>query len=120
MPEAIAKTEAKKIYVCNLMTKPGETPHYGAFEHIRDVVTYLGGDYLDYVIISNTRISDRALRRYRAKGQFPVRAGNLKKIKEITKARVILADVGHETELVRHDSDKLKDLIRKITGMTTQ
>jgi len=119
MPEAIAKTEAKKIYVCNLMTKPGETAHYGVLEHVRDVVTYLGGDYLDYVIISNTKLSDRALRRYKAKGQFPVKAGNLKKMKEVTKARIILADVGHETELVRHDSDKLKDLIQKITGMTT-
>jgi uncharacterized cofD-like protein len=120
MPEAIAKTEAKKIYVCNLMTKPGETAHYGALEHIRDVVTYLGGDYLDYVIISNTRLSGKSLRRYRAKGQFPVRAGSLKKIKEITKAKVILADVGNETELVRHDSDKLKNLIHRITCMTTR
>lgn len=114
--EAVARTSAKKIYVCNLMTKPGETARYGAFEHIREVVNYLGGDNLDYVVISNTKLSDKALRSYKTKGQFPVSRGSLKKISQITKAKIIMANVGHETELVRHNSEKLKDVLGKIIG----
>lgn len=115
--EAIVRTNAKKIYICNLMTKLGETAHYGAFEHIKEIIDYLGGDYLDYVIISNTRFSAEALKRYRAKGQLPVEAGDLGKIKGITKAKIVLADVAHETELVRHHNEKLKNVIGKLLNI---
>ena len=117
IPEAIAKTGARKIYVCNLMTKPGETARYGVFEHVREIINYLGGDYLDYIIVSNTKLSEKGLRRYRTKGQFPVKLGNLEKLQEITRAKIIMADVGHETELVRHDADKLRNIIRKMLGI---
>ncbi len=117
IPEAIAKSGAKKIYVCNLMTKPGETARYGVFEHVREIINYLGGDHLDYVIVSNTKLSEKGLRRYKAKGQFPVTLGNLRKIREITRAKIIMADVGHETDLVRHDSEKLRKLIGKLLGI---
>ena len=99
------------------MTKPGETARYGVFEHVREIINYLGGDYLDYVIVSNTKLSEKGLRRYRAKGQFPVKLGNLEKLQEITRAKIIMADVGHETELVRHDADKLRNIIRKMLGI---
>lgn len=112
--EAIAKTTAKRIYVCNLMTKPGETAHYGACDHIKEIIKYLKGDYLDYIIISNTALSRESLDRYAKKEQFQVKAYDIEKIREITKAKIILADVGHETELIRHDSDKIKDVIEKI------
>ena len=98
------------------MTKPGETARYGVFEHVREIINYLGGDYLDYVIVSNTKVSDTALKRYKAKGQFPVTIGNMKKTREITKAKILMADVGHETELVRHDADKLRNVIAKLLG----
>jgi len=116
IPEAIRKSGAKKIYVCNLMTKPGETAHYGVYEHVREIVNYLHGDCLDYVIVSNTKLSGKALRRYREKGQFPVALGNAKRISQITKARIVLADVGHETELVRHNGEKLRCVIAALLG----
>jgi len=112
--DAIAKTEAKRIYICNLMTKPGETAHYGAFRHIKDIIKYLKGDYLDCVIISNTKLSRKVLDRYAKKGQFRVSFGGLKKIRKITKAKIVLADAGHETDLVRHDSQKIKGAIEAV------
>lgn len=114
MPEAIAKTKAKKVYICNLMTKPGETAHYGVYEHVREIVKYLGGDHLDYVIVSKTKLSARAKKIYGDMGQHPVTLDEIKKIEGITRAKIIIADVGHETELVRHDSEKIKEVVRKI------
>jgi uncharacterized cofD-like protein len=114
IPEAIARTKAKKVYICNLMTKPGETAHYGVFEHVREIVKYLGGDHLDYVIVSKTKLSTRACRIYKARGQLPVSLREIKKIESVTKAKIIIADVGHETDLVRHDSEKIKEVVRKI------
>ncbi len=112
--EGISRTHAKKVYICNLMTKPGETAHYDALDHVREVVKYMGGDHLDYAIISNTKVSDKAVLEYSKKDQRPVEAKNVDKIRDFTKAEVILADVGHETELVRHDSIKIRDEILRI------
>jgi uncharacterized cofD-like protein len=116
MAEAIAKTSAKKVYVCNLMTKPGETANFDAYEHIKEMIKYLKGDHLDYIIISNTILSQEALNRYAEKGQFQVKVDDVEEIRKITKAKIILADVGHETELIRHDSDKIKDVLAQILG----
>ena len=106
--EAIAETKAKKVYLCNLMTEPGETANCTAFEHVSEIIKYLGGDYLDYIIISNTRLSRKSIHEYAKKKQSPVEIKDIGQIHDITKAKIIQADVGHATELVRHESDKVK------------
>jgi len=112
--EAIHYTNAKKIYVCNLMTKPGETANYDAMQHIKEIITYLGEDLLDDVIVSNTTLSDKAIREYTKKNQSPVKVGSLEDIRRLTRARMIGADVGHESELVRHDHTKISREIENI------
>ena len=112
--EALSQTKAKKVYICNLMTKPGETTGYSAFDHLREIIKYIAGDYLDYVIISNTKLSKKAIDEYAKKEQSPVSSGRIDEIRKITKAEIITADVGHETVLVRHDSAKIKEEIYKI------
>ncbi|MDD5438998.1 MAG: uridine diphosphate-N-acetylglucosamine-binding protein YvcK [Candidatus Omnitrophica bacterium] len=112
--DLIARSRAKKIYIANLMTKPGETARYTAFDHVREIVRYMHGDCLDYVVLSNTGISRSALKKYAAKYQQPVSLEGCANIHKITAARVIVDDVGDETVLVRHDSSKLKRVIAKI------
>jgi uncharacterized cofD-like protein len=113
--EAITETKARKIYICNLMTKPGETSNYDALDHIREVLKYLKKDCLDYIVISdNNGLSMDSVLRYSRKGQFPVKVGDLSEIRKITKAKIIVADISHETELIRHDSEKLKNVIFEI------
>jgi uncharacterized cofD-like protein len=112
--EAVVNTKAKKIYVCNLMTKPGETYGFGAPDHVREIVKYLGTDCLDAVLLSNTTVSKESSEEYARKGQSLVAAGGAEEWKKITKAEIVAADIGNETELVRHDSQKLKNAIWKI------
>lgn len=112
---ALVMTRAKKVYICNLMTKPGETSGYNAQDHISEILKYLKGDYLDYIVISdNKNLSMDAILRYSKKKQFPVEAGRLAGIKKITKAKIVFADVSHERELIRHDSDKIALQIGRI------
>ena len=96
------------------MTKAGETANYNAFDHTSEVIKYLGKDCLDYVIISNTHLSDKAIYEYSKKDQSPVRVGDAEAFGKITKAKIILADVSHETELVRHDHIKFKNEVKRI------
>ncbi len=112
--DALQKTPAKKIYICNLMTKPGETSKFKAVDHLREIIKYLGGDSLDFVLLSNSRLSNEAITEYAKKNQSPVVPGDVNEIRKLTKAQVIAADIGNETELVRHDSLKLKGEIQKI------
>lgn len=112
--EAVCRTKAKKIYVCNLMTKPGETYGYNVDDHVREIVKYMGRDCLDYVIISNTLFSQQALCKYARKQQFPVKLDGAGQIKHLTNAKVILADVSNQVDLLRHDSDKM---MRVISGI---
>lgn len=54
VPEAIQKGKAKKVYICNLMTKYGETNNFSVFDFTNEIEKYLGTK-LDYVIY-NTKI----------------------------------------------------------------
>ncbi|MFH1305422.1 MAG: uridine diphosphate-N-acetylglucosamine-binding protein YvcK [Candidatus Omnitrophota bacterium] len=112
--EAILKTTAKKIYICNLMTKPGETPGYTAADHLREIVKYLGRDCLDYVIVSDTLPASAAKTRYSRKKQFQVKAGKISLLKKLTGAKIIIADVGHKNDLIHHNSVRLRNTIKKI------
>ncbi|HTL71109.1 MAG TPA: gluconeogenesis factor YvcK family protein [Candidatus Eisenbacteria bacterium] len=112
--DAIVRTKAKKIYVCNLMTKPGETAGFDAAAHVREIVRYLGEDCLDYVLVSNSALSRESILEYAKKNQSPVAAGRMSSLRAVTRAKIVIADLGDETELVRHDSMKLREEIRKI------
>ena len=50
---AIRNSKATKIYVCNIVTQPGQTDHYKVSDHIKAVTKYLGDGVLDYVIVNN-------------------------------------------------------------------
>lgn len=42
IPAAIKKSTGKKVYVCNIMTQPGETDGYSAYDHIRAIEEHAG------------------------------------------------------------------------------
>src|ERR687886_1032170 len=56
--ESIGESEAVKIFVCNLMTQPGETDGYTARQHLEVVKRYAPQISFDYVILNDRRISE--------------------------------------------------------------
>lgn len=59
--DAVIKSEAVKIYICNVMTQPGETDGYGAFEHVQALIQQAGTQFLDYVIVNDQRVTAAAI-----------------------------------------------------------
>lgn len=114
--EGIDSSKAKKIYICNVMSKPGETTNFQVSDHVQEIVKYLKKDVLDYVIASTTKFPEESLAVYAQKKQIPVIEAKLEHLKKVTKAQVIWADVASGVELVRHDSLKLAAEIKKIIG----
>jgi uncharacterized cofD-like protein len=66
--EAIAASRALKIYVCNLMTQPGETLEYSASDHLRTLQSYLPARAVDVCVVNTTTIGTGLAERYSGTG----------------------------------------------------
>ena len=73
IPEALAKTPAPKIYICNVMTQPGETDGYTASGHLEALVAH-GGTTIDYAVVNTGPVPPRLRVRYLQMGANPVAA----------------------------------------------
>jgi uncharacterized cofD-like protein len=116
--DGVRLSHAKRLYVCNLMTKPGETDAYDAVDHVAEVVSALGGDALDYVLVASSDLDPEAVASYAAQGQRPVAVPSAERLRKVTRAELIAADISHRAQLVRHDETKLRAEITDIVGRT--
>ena len=66
--KAIAKSKAKRMYICNVMTQPGETDNFGVSDHINTLEKYIGKDSINAVIVSNNLLPSNLLKK---KNLFP-------------------------------------------------
>ena len=107
--DAVRARRARRLYVCNLMTKPGETFGYDVADHVGAVVQALGADALDYVLLSSSPLSAEAVDTYAGRSQHPVVPSTSARLRAVTRAEVLTGDIGHRAELVRHDGSKLGD-----------
>ncbi len=103
---AIRDAEARKVYVCNLMTKHGETDGFRASDFVRTVMTYLDGR-LDRAILHDGSFPDELVDRYVAEQQYPV-APDVEAVHELVPDVIVdrLLAVHHD-HLVRHDATRL-------------
>lgn len=96
VPEAIKRSKAKKVYVCNLMTKFGETHGFKAEDFVGEMEKYLGKNVLDYAVFNSRKPSSSILAKYRReKSEF------IEPPKPTQK--YILADLLDEGPLIRHN-----------------
>lgn len=63
--DVLAKSKAKKIYITNLMTKLGQTDGFYLSDLILELDKYLGGSFLDYVLVNNKKPSKEILSWYK-------------------------------------------------------
>lgn len=69
----IAKAKAKKIYVCNIMTQPGETDNYSVSDHLKALLSHSGEDYLVDAVLVNNNLPDKLADKYEQAGSYPVK-----------------------------------------------
>jgi len=104
--EAVRSSEAHRIYVCNLMTKHGETDGYRGSDFVREVLSYLGHG-LDRVILHDGSIPDGLVEHYASQQQTPVEA-DVEAVRDLV-PDVIVEDLVtvQRDYLIRHDADRL-------------
>lgn len=110
--EAIARRKVPSIYVCNIMTQPGETQGYSVADHIRAIDKAVGKKLFDAVLVQGKVPSAQALIRYAQENSNPVFLDR-EDVKKLGR-RAVLTNVMYEDEntgFVRHDSDKLAQVL---------
>jgi uncharacterized cofD-like protein len=111
----IETCHAIKIYVCNVMTQPGETDGMSAADHLEALLANAGERICDYVIV-NDEPPSRLLSTYALEGQEPVKP-DVERIAAMGFTPVTAAVIG-ETEMVRHDPDRLATVVLGIVDRT--
>ncbi len=108
---AVAESAALKIYICNVMTQPGETDAFTASTHVHALFEQTQARVCDTVII-NVEPPRRLLSAYAEEGQIPVSPDRA--AIEALGVRVVAANVISETSTVRHDPQRLADVVLKL------
>lgn len=109
MVNTIFNSPAVTVYVSNIMTQPGESDGYTASDHIKAIHQHAGSGLIDYAIVNVGSIPSKLLQKYRTDGAVPVKA-DLKNIEGMN-VKPVKKDLVFETDVVRHDSDKLAKAI---------
>lgn len=113
MVDAINKSKAEKIYICNVMTQNGETNNYGVKTHLEAIYRHAPEIKIDKVIVNNKIIdNEKILERYKLEKQEQILLNktdenylNKKSIK------IINADIVDANTYVKHDAEKLSKII---------
>lgn len=109
--EKIRESNAKKIYVCNVMTQHGETDNYSVCDHILAINKHVEGNIFDLVIANSREFDDSILSKYHKEKQEPVKIDH-EKIEELGIKLIKNNDVGIvDNNTIRHNADKVSELI---------
>lgn len=126
--DAISRTSALKVYICNIMTQPGETEDFSVEDHLRALFDYSPGLELDYVLVNSMQITESLREKYLADGAVQVIFNSVLQSsavdesqeivnissKAVSRFKLICRDLLNENGVVRHDPHKLAALLLEI------
>jgi uncharacterized cofD-like protein len=111
--KAIEASAAVKLFVCNIMTQPGETEGYTAADHIRGIYQHSADHLFDTCLVNDAPLPEEVRQRYAEDGAVPITV-NAKETDALG-VKIICAPLADYTGgLVRHNSELLAREIMKI------
>ncbi len=112
MSETIYAANACRIFVCNVMTQPGETDHFTASDHIKAIYDHVEKPLFDVAIINNEVPPPTIQEKYAEKGQKMV-LPDIDRIQEMG-CRVIADNLLLYRSVVRHDAERISSHIERL------
>lgn len=113
--QAIKESNAPCLYICNVMTQPGETEGYTVSDHVKALIEHVGKNVIDYVLVNNARPSREILKKYEEVGEFPVKI-DAKQVEE-TGVIMIKSNLLGEERGASHNSLVLAENIIRISNL---
>jgi len=107
----IGTSNATKIYVCNLMTQPGETDGYTARQHLETVKKFAPEIKFDFVVVNDRRISKQQAELYAAEDAYQIGIDDPLEDALDQTTEIMRADLLDEGEKVRHNSERLASVV---------
>ncbi len=107
--EAIVRSNALKIYVCNVMTQPGETDGYKASDHAKALIEHSHPKVFNYTVVHVGPIPSGMRQRYEQEKAYPVTADSA--VIRALGYRVIEENIISTEGAVRHEPLKLAKII---------
>jgi uncharacterized cofD-like protein len=107
----IGESPATKIYVCNLMTQPGETDGYTARQHLETVKKFAPEIDFDFVVVNDRRISKEQAELYAAEAAYQIGIDDPIEDSLDHTTKIVRADLLDEGEKVRHNSERLARVV---------
>ena len=103
----VAVSNAKKIYVCNIMTQPGETDNYTVSDHIKALMQHANSRKILDAVLVNDFIPSNLASKYQTAGSYPVKVDveNVKKLGVSIFSRKLIED--SKEGFVRHSSNRV-------------
>lgn len=109
--EAIAESSATKIFICNLMTQPGETDGFSAKRHLEIFREYAPEIEFDCVVVNNHPISEYQMKRYAEEGAVQIGLSNSISPKTVEGVQIVYGNLLDGNEKVRHHPEKLAQVV---------
>jgi uncharacterized cofD-like protein len=109
---AIKENKGLVVYVCNVMTQPGETDGYTAADHLDALHRHGLAGLIDVVLVNDASVSPDLVASYRRFGARPVVVDEARL--RGAGVKVTHADVAAESDVVRHDSERLAQALIRI------
>lgn len=105
--EEIIKSKARKIYVCNIMTQPGETDNYTVSDHLKALIQHSGSNKIVDAVLVNDYLPEKLADIYQKSGSYPVKLDTqeVKKLGVKIVAKKLIQD--SKEGLVRHSSNRV-------------
>lgn len=107
--KTISESKAKKIYVVNIMTQPGETTGYTASKHVDAIIKHANKKVINYVVVNIGKIPEYLLYRYYDEGAAPVVCDG-EKIKQMGYT-VVKGNMINSNDYIRHSPKKLAKIL---------
>lgn len=105
--DAIANSRAVKIFICNLMTQPGETDGFTARRHLELVRQYAPQIDFDYVVVNDHPISETQSKKYASEGAEQIGVHGSISPETIEGAEIVYGNLLDDSRMVRHNPEKL-------------
>lgn len=112
IPEAIARSRAKKVFVCNLMMQPNESIDMTASEHIKAICDHAGATLFHYALVNNAAVSPELAAKYAEQGTGPVPCDTA--ALEALGIKCIEDDFVEEGAVARHNARKVSERLLEL------
>ena len=113
MTRAVKKSKARKIFICNTMTEPGETDGYAASDHVRAIYDHTEYGLFQYILLNKGKMSPYLQNAYAAEGAHAV-SHDIEELRHLGLISVVADLISDRGDKIWHDEGKLGRMLLEL------